>query len=327
MLEFTILKEPDVPYGSRPKNGRAKLRQPRQADILWKGLLEDVFEDLLLFLVPDVEKEFDLKRGFEFLNQELDQLFPPEGNEYRPMIIDKLVKIFKKDGKEEWVLVHLEVQDNYASNFNERMFSYFVRIFDKYRKPVTAFAILTEATSKIRSDSYEIACMGTHLVYRFNVFKIADQDERKLRASNNPFALAVLIAKMALTGKRLKKEDRDGFLLEIKIRLAKELLAKSIDKDKIRILMRFLTYYVRFTDEEKNIIFEQELAYLTERSTTMGLEELLLDIAKKEGIAEGQLKGKLEEQREIARELKKEGLAIEFIAKTTKLSIKEVDEL
>jgi predicted transposase YdaD len=36
---------------------------------------------------------------------------------------------------------------------------------------------------------------------------------------------------------------------------------------------------------------------------------------------------KLEEAREIARELKKEGLAIEFIAKTTKLSIEEIKKL
>ncbi|WP_316788828.1 hypothetical protein [Pedobacter frigoris] len=67
------------------------------------------------------------------------------------------------------------------------------------------------------------------------------------------------------------------------------------------------------------------------KSTTMGIEELLLDRAKHEGKVEGKLEGKvegkLEEQREIARELKKEGLAIEFIAKTTKLSVEEVEQL
>jgi predicted transposase YdaD len=37
--------------------------------------------------------------------------------------------------------------------------------------------------------------------------------------------------------------------------------------------------------------------------------------------------GRHEEALEIARELKKEGLSIEFIAKTTKLSIKEIKAL
>ena len=61
--------------------------------------MEDIFEDFLRFLVPDADQKLDLKRGFEFLSQELDQLFPPEGNEYRPLIIDKLVKVFRKDGE------------------------------------------------------------------------------------------------------------------------------------------------------------------------------------------------------------------------------------
>jgi len=51
----------------------------------------------------------------------------------------------------------------------------------------------------------------------------------------------------------------------------------------------------------------------------MGIEEFLLDQAKNEA--------KLEEAKAIARELKKEGLAIEFIAKTTKLSIEEIEKL
>jgi predicted transposase/invertase (TIGR01784 family) len=45
------------------------------------------------------------------------------------------------------------------------------------------------------------------------------------------------------------------------------------------------------------------------------------------GIAQGIAQGKLEEAIAIARELKKEGLAIEFIAKTTKLSIEEIEKL
>ena len=55
----------------------------------------------------------------------------------------------------------------------------------------------------------------------------------------------------------------------------------------------------------------------------MGIEEFLLDNAKNEG----KLEGKLEEAIAIARELKKEGLAIEFIAKTTKLSVEEIEKL
>ncbi|OOQ60934.1 hypothetical protein [Mucilaginibacter pedocola] len=44
-------------------------------------------------------------------------------------------------------------------------------------------------------------------------------------------------------------------------------------------------------------------------------------------MTEGIEKGKLEEALAIARELKKEGLAIEFIAKTTKLFVDVIEKL
>nr|WP_233174024.1 NAD-dependent epimerase/dehydratase family protein [Pedobacter sp. ASV19] len=41
----------------------------------------------------------------------------------------------------------------------------------------------------------------------------------------------------------------------------------------------------------------------------------------------GEIKGKMETALEIAKELKKEGLSNEFIAKTTKLSVQEIEAL
>jgi len=38
----------------------------RKYDILWKGMLEVVVEDLLRFIQPDIDKDLDLERGFEF---------------------------------------------------------------------------------------------------------------------------------------------------------------------------------------------------------------------------------------------------------------------
>ncbi|WP_245586370.1 hypothetical protein [Olivibacter sitiensis] len=51
----------------------------------------------------------------------------------------------------------------------------------------------------------------------------------------------------------------------------------------------------------------------------MGIEELLLDRAKK--------KGKHESLIAVAREMKKDGISIEQIVKFTKLSIKEIEKL
>jgi hypothetical protein len=158
--------------------------------------------------------------------------------------------------------------------------------------------------------------MGTSLRYTFNTYKIASQNEEELSASDNPFAMVVLTAKAALAGKEIKSSrERDELLLTLKINLARLLLVKHVAKEKIRVLMNFLRYYVRFENQEINAKFEQALEILTERSHTMGLEELLLDRAKREGVVA------------VARAMKKEGIPLAQIAKFTKLTIKEIEKL
>jgi predicted transposase/invertase (TIGR01784 family) len=80
--------------------------------------------------------------------------------------------------------------------------------------------------------------------------------------------------------------------------------------------------------KEKKTMYDSSLKYKWDNQN-------VLDYAKKEGIKEGKKEGKKEgieigEYKKtiaIARELKKEGLSIEFIAKTTKLSLQEIEAL
>src|SRR5690606_29571839 len=152
------------------------------------------------FLHPAVETFLDFDKGFEFLDKELEQVFPPENGEYSLKVIDKLVKAYTRNGGEEWILVHIEVQGQYHKDFGRRMFTYFYRILDKYQKPVTAYAIFTEANTLIRPDSFFLDYMGTRLLYTFNTYKIAGDNDEELLASNNPFAMVILTARAALAG-------------------------------------------------------------------------------------------------------------------------------
>lgn len=74
-------------------------------DALWserrtEAILEDIFDDFLRFFIPDADQIFDLERGFLFLDKELEQLFPPDGDQYEPKHVDKLVQVFTRDGIE-----------------------------------------------------------------------------------------------------------------------------------------------------------------------------------------------------------------------------------
>jgi len=288
-------------------------------DILWKAALEDLFDDFLKFFYPNAEQMFDLERGFEYLDKELEQLFPPEQNQYAPRYVDKLVKVFTQNGAEEWILIHVEVQGYTDQDFSKRMFQYYYRILDRYDKPVTAFAIFADTGKNFHPQFYEREYLGTKVHYSYNTYKILDQDDAALEASNNPFAMAVLSAKLVLTSKKLEDQQ----LFDLAYALAKLLLGKQMPKDKIRRVMNFLRYYLRFENQEMFTKFEQKISSLTEKSITMGIEEFLLDRAEKEGIE----KGKHEEAIAIAREMKKENFPVQQIAKFTKISIEEIEKL
>src|SRR3978361_1790391 len=140
-------------------------------DTLWKGILENVFDDFLRFFFDDADTLFDMEKGFQFLDKELEQLFPEEEGE-SPKFVDKLVKVFTKAGKEEWLLVHIEVQGYDDKDFARRMFTYFYRILDKYEKPITAIAIFTDTNKNFHPKAYEYDHLGTSNIYRFNTYKI-----------------------------------------------------------------------------------------------------------------------------------------------------------
>ena len=263
----------------------------KRDDALWKGILEDLFDDFLKFYFPESVDLFDFNRKFVFLDKELEQLFPQQQDDFSPKYVDKLVKVFTKKGKEEWILIHIEVQGSRDKTFAKRMFTYRYRILDKYDKPITSLAILTDNRKSYKPNVYVYNFMGNELYYKFNVYKILDANEKELKQSNNPFAVVVRVVQTALKKGKLPDEK----LFELKIELVRELLKKNFTKEKIRTLLRFLKLYIRFENKELNDTFEQKLDEINNRNTTMGLEEFVLDrerrVGRKEGLEQGREEG------------------------------------
>jgi hypothetical protein len=77
-------------------------------DSPWKEALDRYFEAFLALLFPEVHRDIDWSRGYEVLDKEFQQVVRDAdlGRRY----VDKLVKVWTKDGGECWVLIHVEVQ-------------------------------------------------------------------------------------------------------------------------------------------------------------------------------------------------------------------------
>lgn len=254
----------------------------RRDDTLWKSILEDIFEDFLLFFYPDAGSFFDFSKDFEYLDKELEQLFPPEDNLYQTRFVDKLVKVHCKNGDNEWILVHIEVQGYHDRDFAQRMFTYYSRILDRYGKPITAFAIFTESNAAFKPCEYYREFMGTSVLYKFNTFKILDQNEEMLRESENPFAIVVLTTLIALKSKSVSEDD----LLSLKTGLAKNLLSRNFPKTKIDNLLMFLRFYIHFENQETRFKFDNAIDQITQNKKTMGIQEFLKERFRTEGKTE-----------------------------------------
>jgi hypothetical protein len=171
-------------------------------DSPWKEALELYFEAFVAFFRPAIHKDIDWSRGYESLDKELQQLAveSEQGRRY----VDKLMKVWRKDGSEAWVLIHVEVQTAPEADFPRRMYVYSYRIRDRYNRKVASLAVLADDDPDWRPDRFEDELWGCSTTFQFLPSKLLDWAGREavLEADPNPFARVVLAHLTALQTRR-----------------------------------------------------------------------------------------------------------------------------
>jgi hypothetical protein len=295
-------------------------------DILWKGMIEEVMEDLLLFVEPGIGSELDLERGFVYLDKELVEIYPEPDQPSKTRVVDKLVKSFLRDGSEHWVLLHIEVQAKNNKDFAGRMFNYFIRLFSKYGRSVAAIAVLTGKDGSKMSAAYEDRCLWMRARYEYKTLAITDYPDEVLAASTNPFAVVMMVAKETLLQVKGGEEERDNVLLEQKLRIVRLLKERMevFGERKTRAILTFLKNYVVFKKPETNRNFMEQADQLLGKSKTMGIFEQLAEIKHQEGVEEGIQIGKQEGKQENLQALER---AIRALLDNTEFSSEKIAEL
>ena len=76
-------------------------------------------------------------------------------------------------------------------DFEERLYTYNYRIFDRYHKDVITLAILTDDNKKFRPEKYEVKYPDTALTLKFGIRKLLDYRPQiaKLEKDKNPFVV------------------------------------------------------------------------------------------------------------------------------------------
>jgi len=248
-------------------------------DSPWKDVLDLFFEALMAFFFPSAHAQIDWTRGFEFLDKELQKITADAAIGRRT--VDKLIKVWLKTGTELWVLIHIEVQGQRETGFEQRVYVYHYRLFDRFAAPVATFVILTDEEENWRPTEYQTELLGTEVRFKFSAVKLIDYWRRweELERSENPFAVVV---QGHLTAQRTRSDGRER--LRQKLELTKRLYERGYSRQAVIGLYRFLDWLlvlpedlaIEFDDKLSEYEEEHKMQYVTSierRGIEKGLQQ------------------------------------------------------
>lgn len=269
-------------------------KQYNDQDSPWKEILENYFPEFIKFFFGNVYQEIDWDKGYTFLDKELQKII--RASEQGRKIVDKLIKVWRKDGqnskdsKEIWVLIHIEIQAQKEADFEERIYTYNYRLYDRYHHKVASFAILTDENRRWRPSQFGYQLWGSEVKLKFVAVKLIDYKKQwaALELSDNPFATVVMAH---LQTQATKKNSHQR--LTWKLNLVKRLYQKGYSKNDIQELFRFIEWIMILPEELEQSFqmeldrFEEEnnMPYVTNierKGIKKGLEQ-----GREEGIREG----------------------------------------
>jgi len=271
-------------------------------DSLWKGVIEQLFPEFFDYFFKKWKDQINLDKGFSFLDKKLLKLMPLADAKNR--IADKLVKLYTRDGEEKWILIHIEVQGYEDKFFEERMFTYFYRIFDRYKVKIHALAILTDGNPNYLPDSYRYEFMGTSLTYSFDHYKLLSKTRKDFEGNkNNPFSIIMETAWLNL------QTPDDNNLFNNNIRLVKRLFGLGLSKQKVEHILYFIKHYNQFKMEAKELELEETIELLKSgKKEPFGvIERIIVDLMEtsKEELEEAKKEARQEARKEVMIEVKK----------------------
>lgn len=270
-------------------------------DSPWKEALERYLPQCLALFLPHVHADVDWSQSFSFLETELQQITPAAAVGRR--VVDKLVRVRRRDGEDAWVLIHLEVQNQEERDFARRMYGYHARLLDRFDQPVASIAILGDERLAWRPSVFQQGLWGCTITFEFPIVKLTDFRQRwdELEASTNPFAGVVMAHLRALDTRQDASERRGA-----KFGLVRWLLTRGYSREEVLELFRVIDWFLRLPEELERAFLRdvqayeeaEQVAYISSAERIgreMGLQEGRqegLELGRQEGLQQGLQQGR-----------------------------------
>ncbi|MFD2876447.1 Rpn family recombination-promoting nuclease/putative transposase [Paenibacillus rhizoplanae] len=284
---FVILKSIKMGYAHKKqaRYNRRRLKIPLPHDEAFKKLLETFFQEFIELFFPEL------------------------------------------DSMKDWTvifLIHLEPQSYRDTKFHERMFIYFSRLFERYRKEhklIIPIAIFTSDEIREEQDTLELV-IPEHQILRFQFLKVElrKQNWRRFIDSDNAVA-AALLAKMGYTTREAREVRREFLRMFMKLKT-------RLDQGRLALIMSVADLYFKpDLAQDEEIIKELMIQYPEEGEAIMELMPAWKRWGYEEGIAEGIEQGIEKGQAEIIRKLLLHGFTPEDVSKAVELPVDEIKKL
>jgi len=247
-------------------------------DRLFKELLSTFFVEFIDLFLPEVSAYLE-PESLTFLNTEVFTDVT-EGDRHEA---DLLVQA-KFRGEDSCFLIHTEHQSYTESNFGQRMFNYFARLYQKYRLPIYPIVIFSfDEPYRMEGDRFEVT-FPNKLVLQFNyeVIQLNRLNWRDFVRQPNPVASA-LMAKM-----RIPQAERP----RVKLECLRLLATLRLDPARTQLISGFVDVYLRLNQAEQQQ-FQTELDRIKPRQQQEDVMKIVTSWMQ-EGLEQGRQEGRQE---------------------------------
>ncbi len=250
--------------------------QDSDYDGAWKEALRQFLPAILECYFPAIAATVDWEHPPEWFNKELSQILGQTGRRNRT--VDVLVKLRLRDGSEQWILLHIEVQTHYEEDFPGRLALYNSGLFWIFRQRVVTLAVLADLREGWLPTEDRFQLAGFESLTRFPVCKLID----RLRTDwQNDHSLPVQLARAQIAALRTAGDPEGRY--RAKWQLVRNLYEIGYNAEQVREMFGLIDWMMHLrVDLEKQ--FKQELDAF-EESQQMPYVTSVERIAKAEGAA------------------------------------------
>lgn len=245
-------------------------------DTPWKDAVTRYFPEFIDFYFREAYEQIDWQRPCVFLEQELAQV--TRDAELGCKRVDKLVRVTRRDGGEECVFVHIDVQGSVDRSFAERVFVYNYRIYDRYRRPVASLVLLADGNRRWKPSRFDYKLFGCATGIRFPTAKLSDYAGRLDELLEHPNVFALVTAAHILT-QQTKGHDVERH--EAKWLLARKLFQRDFTRQRIIDLFNIIDWMMKIP-EPLQLQLMRDISEL-ERSHSMPYISSFQRLGRKQG--------------------------------------------